>query len=165
MSDVVLSDDPPPPPPPVSADVQTSLELDLALPPSVELVIPFTTFVENSGSFAFTASGDGTFTMPQDGTYAVTLTLSVLNSADAESSAAQLIAFMAYSGISIANTVKVFSLQPSSSSTCVLNTVIIGYKAGTEISASLQAGSGTLLSLVASIDTSAPADLIVKLVA
>jgi hypothetical protein len=165
MSDVVLSDDPPPPPPPVSADLQTSLELDLALPPSAELVIPFTTFVENSGSFAFTASGDGTFTMPQDGTYEVTLTLSVLNSADGESSAARLFAYMAYSGISIANTMKIFSLQPASSSTCVVSTVINGYKAGTEISASLQTGPDTLLSLVAAIDTSVPADLLVKLIA
>jgi hypothetical protein len=155
----------PSPPSPVTADLQTSLELDLALPPTAELVIPFTTFIENSGSFAFTSSGDGTFTMPEDGTYEVTLTLSVLNSADAESSAARLIAFMAYSGISIANTTKVFSLQPACSSTCVVSTFIIGYKAGTEISANLQAGDGTLLSLVAAIDRSVPADLVVKLLA
>jgi hypothetical protein len=161
MSDVVLSA----PTPPVSADLQTPHELDLQLTPSVELVIPFTTFVENSGSFAFTASGDGTFTMPEDGSYEATLTLSILNSADAESSAAQLFAYMAYSGISIANTMKVFSLQPASSSTCVVSTVINGYKAGTEISASLQTGPDTQLSLVAAIDTSVPANLLVKLIA
>jgi hypothetical protein len=46
-----------------------------------------------------------------------------------------------------------------------MSTVINDYKAGTEISANLQAGSGTLLSLVAAIDRSVPADLVVKLLA
>jgi hypothetical protein len=160
---------PPPPPPPVCADLETVEDLDLELTPSTPVVVPFTVFTVNSGSFAFTSGG--AFTMPSDGSYSVTLTFAVLNSADTDTemgssdtksdppppSPAQLIAFMAYSGISIANTATFFKIQPAESQTCVVDTIIIGYKAGTEINAGLQAGADTSLLLQ-------DADLSVKLI-
>ena len=161
MSDVVLST------PPVSADLQTSQELDLHLTPSTGVVIPFTTFVENSGSFAFTSSGNGTFVMPENGSYQVTLTFSVLNSADAKTSApAQVVAYMAVSGIVLVNTPMSFYINPGKTSTCVMTALVIGYAAGTEITANLEAAKdGTLLSLVSPDGESIPANLLVTLVA
>jgi hypothetical protein len=161
---------PPPLPPPVCADLETSEGLDLALTPSTSVVVPFTAFTVNSGSFAFTSGG--AFTMPSDGSYSATLTFTVFNSTDTDtemessgtksdptpppSGPAQLIAFMAYSGISIANTTTFFKIEPAESKTCVVNTTIIGYKAGTEINVGLQAGADTSLLLQ-------DADLSVKL--
>ena len=107
--------------------------------------------------------------MPSDGSYSVTLTFTVFNSTDTDTEMessdppppppgpAQLIAFMAYSGVSIANTTTVFKIQPAESPTCVVATTIIDYKAGTEISAGLQAGADTSLLLQ-------DADLSVKLI-
>jgi hypothetical protein len=165
MSGVTL----PPPPLPVCADLETSEALDLALTPSTPVVVPFTEFTVNSGSFAFTSGG--AFTMPDDGSYSATLTFTVFNSADADTEMeidtkrrepmppppAQLIAFMAYSGVSIANTTTFFKIEPAESKTCVVTTNIIGYKAGTEINAGLQAGADTSLLLQ-------DADLSVKLI-
>jgi hypothetical protein len=154
----------------VYADLETPEELDLTLAPNTPVTVPFTVFTANSGSFAFTSGG--AFTMPSDGSYSVTLTFTVFNSADADTemessdtkrdpppppAPAQLIAFMAYSGVSIANTTTFFKIQPTESQTCVVNTIITGYKTGTEINAGLQAGADTSLLLQ-------EADLSVKLI-
>tara|TARA_R110000868_G_scaffold297821_2_gene558090 strand:+ start:2789 stop:3280 length:492 start_codon:yes stop_codon:yes gene_type:complete len=147
---------PPPPPPPVRADLETSEGLDLTLTPSTSVVVPFTVFTANSGSFAFTSGG--AFTMPSNGSYNVILTFNVFNpvGTDREMESdppppspdpAQLIAFMAYSGISIANTTTFLKIQPAESQTCVVTTNILNYTAGTEINASLQAGADTSLLL------------------
>jgi hypothetical protein len=161
---------PPPPPLPVYADLETSEGLDLSLTPNTPVVVPFAVFTVNSGPFAFTSGG--AFTMPRDGSYEATLTFTVFNSADTdtemESSSdtksdppppgpAQLIAFMAYSGVSIANTTTFFKIQPAESQTCVVKTIIVDYKAGTEINTGLQAGADTSLLLQ-------DADLSVKLI-
>ena len=147
----------------VAADLQTSKAADVVLTPNTCVVIPFTTFIENSGSFAFASSGDGTFTMPNNGTYQITLTARLLNSADTKSGPVQFVAFMAYSGISIVNTPVVFSVQPGNS-TCVASFTVMGYQAGTEISACLQTES-SILSLTTPIDSdNAPADLSIRLV-
>jgi hypothetical protein len=155
----------------VYADLETPEALDLALTPSTPVVVPFTVFTDDSGSFAFTSGG--AFTMPKDGSYSATLTFTVFNSTDADTemessdtkrdpppppTPAQLIAFMAYSGVSIANTTTFFKIEPAESQTCNVNTIIIGYKAGTEINAGLQAGADTSLLLQ-------DADLSVKLIA
>jgi hypothetical protein len=153
----------------VYADLETSEALDLALTPSTPIIVPFTVFTDDSGSFAFTSGG--AFTMPSDGSYSVTLSFTVFNSTDTDTEMessdtkrdppppgpAQLIAFMAYSGISIANTTTVFKIEPAESQTCVVGTIIIDYKAGTEINAGLQAGANTSLLLQ-------DADLSVKLI-
>lgn len=164
------SDVPPPPSPPVDpayADLETSEALNLPLYPNTSVVVPFTVFTVNSGPFVFTSSG--AFTMPRDGSYSVTLTFKVSNSADTDTDMessdppppppgpAQLIAFMAYSGVSIANTTTGFKIQPAETQTCVVTTTIIDYKEGTEINAGLQAGADTSLLLQ-------EADLSVKLV-
>jgi len=171
MTSVFPPPPPPPPPQPVYADLETSEALDLSLTPDTPVVVPFTVFTDNSGPFVF-ASG-GAFIMPRDGSYEVTLTCTVFNSTDTDTemessdtkrdpppppSPAQLIAFMAYSGVSIANTTTFFKIQPAESQTCVVNTIIVDYKAGTEINAGLQAGSDTSLFLQ-------DAELSVKLIA
>ena len=150
----------------VAANLQTSDVLDLALIPRTPVIIPFTVFTVNSGSFAFTSSGDGTFTMPYDGTYQITLTARILNSAEEKSNPAKLIAFMAYSWTSIVNTATVFSLQSASNSTCVASFPVMAYKAGTEITANLETETDTTsLSLTAPIDTEyAPAELSIQLI-
>ena len=147
---------PSPPPDPAYADLKTSEALDLLLTPDTSVVVPFTVFTVNSGSFAFTSNG--AFTMPRDGSYKATLTFKVFNSTDADTemesdpsspppSPAQLIAFMTYSGISIANTTTFFKIQPAETQTCTVTTTIIDYITGTEINASLEARAGTSLVL------------------
>ena len=153
-----MSSDIPPGPSvdPAYADLQTSKALDLLLTPNTSVVVPFTVFAVNSGSFAFTSGG--AFTMPRDGSYKATLSFTIFNSADADTEMesdptppplgpAQLIAFIAYSGISIANTTTFFKIQPAETQTCTVTTTIIDYLAGTEINASLEAGAGTSLLL------------------
>lgn len=148
--------DPVDPVDPVHADLETLEALNLSLSASTSVVVPFTVFTVNSGSFAFTSGG--AFTMPRDGLYKATLSFTVSNSADADTEMesdpsppppgpAQLIAFMAYSGTSIANTTTFFKIQPAESKTCIVTTTIIDYIAGTEINASLEAGAGTSLLL------------------
>jgi hypothetical protein len=141
---------------PVYADLETANPLDLELTPRMDVVVPFTSFTENSGSFVLT--GGGVFTMPNDGTYQIRLSCDAYNSStDEREDPAQLIAFMAYSGISIANTVTFFKLQQGETKTCVVSANIVGYVAGTEIGASLEAGDKTSLTL-------SKADLSVRLI-